>query len=193
MLVWSFLILFVLWIFVCLPHYSVCGILVPWPGIKPVPLALEAWSLNHWMAKEFPVLSFFFFYFLNFLQEIYIPRVIWKANNNNKKKKKTKTHWLHWMWGFHHSVVAASQCGREWEVWGERDQTQVPDEGRASVMAQHLLAGLTKRTWEKERNSSHYDWPLKSAGEYLLSLSNICVSPVWSSSRAFLHVCPSSI
>ena len=158
-----------------------------------MPLALEAWSLNHWMAKEFPVLSFFFFYFLNFLQEIYIPWVILKANNNNNNKKKTKDSLITLDVGIHRSVVAASQCGREWEGWGERDQTQVPDEGRASVMAQHLLAGLTKRTWEKERTSSHYDWPLKSAGEYLLSLSNICVSPVWSSSRAFLHVCPSSI
>ena len=25
-----------------------CGILVPWPGIEPVPLASAAWSLNPW-------------------------------------------------------------------------------------------------------------------------------------------------
>ena len=31
-----------------------CGILVPWPGIKPEPLAVEAWSPNHWTAREFP-------------------------------------------------------------------------------------------------------------------------------------------
>ena len=29
-----------------------CGILVPQPGIKPVIPALEAWSLNHWTARE---------------------------------------------------------------------------------------------------------------------------------------------
>ena len=33
-----------------------CGIrdLVPWPGIKPGPPALGAWSLNHWTTKEVP-------------------------------------------------------------------------------------------------------------------------------------------
>ena len=30
------------------PHSEACGILVCWPGIKPTPPALEAWSLNHW-------------------------------------------------------------------------------------------------------------------------------------------------
>ena len=27
---------------------STCGILVPYPGMEPMPLALEAQSLNHW-------------------------------------------------------------------------------------------------------------------------------------------------
>ena len=30
------------------------GILVPQPGIEPGPLAVEALSLNHWTAREFP-------------------------------------------------------------------------------------------------------------------------------------------
>ena len=29
-------------------------LLVPWPGIKPMPPALEAWSLNHWTLKKVP-------------------------------------------------------------------------------------------------------------------------------------------
>ena len=29
-----------------------CGILVPWPGIKPVPPAVEVQSLNHWTTRE---------------------------------------------------------------------------------------------------------------------------------------------
>ena len=33
------------------PHCTACGILVPWPGIKPWHPALEAWSLNHWTAR----------------------------------------------------------------------------------------------------------------------------------------------
>ena len=37
------------------PHHAACGILVPRAGIKPVPSALEAQSLNHWSAREVPV------------------------------------------------------------------------------------------------------------------------------------------
>ena len=33
---------------------AACEILVPQPGIKPVPPAVEAWSLKHWNAMEFP-------------------------------------------------------------------------------------------------------------------------------------------
>ena len=36
-----------------LPHEA-CGILVPSPGIEPVPPALGAWSLNHWARREVP-------------------------------------------------------------------------------------------------------------------------------------------
>ena len=32
-----------------------CGVLVPWPGIEPMSPAMEAWSLNHLMAREVPV------------------------------------------------------------------------------------------------------------------------------------------
>ena len=32
-----------------------CGILVFWPRIEPALPALEAWSLNHWTAKEVPI------------------------------------------------------------------------------------------------------------------------------------------
>ena len=38
------------------PHSKACGILVPRPGIEPMHLAVEAWSLNHWTAREVPVL-----------------------------------------------------------------------------------------------------------------------------------------
>ena len=30
-----------------------CGTLVPPLGIEPVPLAVEAWSPNHWTTSEF--------------------------------------------------------------------------------------------------------------------------------------------
>ena len=34
--------------------HAACGILVPWPGIKPVPHAVEEQSLNHWTTREVP-------------------------------------------------------------------------------------------------------------------------------------------
>ena len=37
--------------------FLACGILVPWPGIEPMPPALAAWSLNHWSTREFPCLK----------------------------------------------------------------------------------------------------------------------------------------
>ena len=33
---------------------TACGISVPWPGIEPVPPAVEARSLNHWTTREVP-------------------------------------------------------------------------------------------------------------------------------------------
>ena len=33
-------------------YLMVCGILVPQPGIKPVPLAVEEQSLNYWTIRE---------------------------------------------------------------------------------------------------------------------------------------------
>ena len=34
--------------------HTACGILVPRPGIEPLPPALEAWRPNPWTAREFP-------------------------------------------------------------------------------------------------------------------------------------------
>ena len=36
------------------PSLVACGILVPRPGIKPVPPAVEVWSLHHWTSREVP-------------------------------------------------------------------------------------------------------------------------------------------
>ena len=33
-------------------HHAACGVLVPWPGIEPVPSAVKAWSPNHWTANK---------------------------------------------------------------------------------------------------------------------------------------------
>jgi len=34
-----------------------CGILVPCPGIEPMPPALDAQNLNHWIAREVSAIS----------------------------------------------------------------------------------------------------------------------------------------
>ena len=48
--IYLFLMLFIYLSF--WPCCAECGILVPWPGIKPMSPALEAWSLNHWTARK---------------------------------------------------------------------------------------------------------------------------------------------
>ena len=40
------------------PCHIACGTLLPSPGVKPVPPALEAWSLNPWRAKKVPTSNF---------------------------------------------------------------------------------------------------------------------------------------
>ena len=44
------------------PHYVACGILVPWPGIKPRFMAVKAQNPNHWTAREVPEKSIFYRY-----------------------------------------------------------------------------------------------------------------------------------
>ena len=48
------LFLYIFWL--CHMAY---GILVPQLGIEPKPLAVRAWSLNHWTTREFPSRSWF--------------------------------------------------------------------------------------------------------------------------------------
>ena len=51
------------------PSCTVCGILVPRPGITPAPPALEAQSLNYWTAREVPTITVYILY-LHLLQDI---------------------------------------------------------------------------------------------------------------------------
>ena len=44
-----------LFIYLFFDHVA-CGILVPLLGMEPVPPPVEAWSLNHWTAREVPTL-----------------------------------------------------------------------------------------------------------------------------------------
>ena len=51
----SFFLFFLFLFWLC---GTACGILVPQPRIKPAPPAVEAWTLNHWSAREVPVVAF---------------------------------------------------------------------------------------------------------------------------------------
>ena len=44
-------------------HYIACGILAPWPGIKPAPLVLEGQSPNHWIEREVPQKKFWIIFY----------------------------------------------------------------------------------------------------------------------------------
>ena len=55
-LLYSFYILFIYFFKIFWPHHTACGILVPRPWIEPLCSALGVWSLNHWTAREVPIL-----------------------------------------------------------------------------------------------------------------------------------------
>ena len=40
--------------FFFLLHHSACGTLILWPGVKPAPPGLEAWSINYWINRQVP-------------------------------------------------------------------------------------------------------------------------------------------
>ena len=40
-----------------LVHLMACRILVPGHGTKAMPLGVEAWSPDHWTAREFPMIK----------------------------------------------------------------------------------------------------------------------------------------
>ena len=51
LLLWLFIVSFFFFLFGCI---TASGILVPQPGIEPMPPAVEAQSPDHWTAREVP-------------------------------------------------------------------------------------------------------------------------------------------
>ena len=56
--------------FIFWPCCVVCGILVPQPGIKPVPPALKMQSLNHWTSREVPKIPQWIFIIIKGLHDV---------------------------------------------------------------------------------------------------------------------------
>ena len=42
------------------PGHEACGILIPWLGVEPVPLAVKVWNPSHWTTREFPGRGFWY-------------------------------------------------------------------------------------------------------------------------------------
>ena len=55
---------------------TACGVLVPWPGIEPVPHAVEAWSPDHWATSELPRLCMLKCIIWLFLAHVYTHKII---------------------------------------------------------------------------------------------------------------------
>ena len=51
---WIYVYIYIYIFFFFLPHCVACGILVPWSGIEPWPLAVKVPSPNHWTTRESP-------------------------------------------------------------------------------------------------------------------------------------------
>ena len=59
-------------------HHAARGILVPQPGIEPMPPELGAWSLNHWTTREVPE--------MNWISK----EVVWKLIKGNLTKQESE-------------------------------------------------------------------------------------------------------
>ena len=66
-IIFLFLLLFMLFF---LPCCAECGILVPQPGIKPVPPALKMQSLNHWTSRGVPRIPSWIFIIIKGLHDV---------------------------------------------------------------------------------------------------------------------------
>ena len=84
------------------PHCVARRILVPWPGIKPVPPAVEVQSLNHWTTREVPENVFILLSFLNNVFTAY--RIVGCLSFLAAPKQC-------------HSIVCCKQCLYYWEVF----------------------------------------------------------------------------
>ena len=60
----------------------------PQPGIEPMPPAVEAWSLNHWITREVPHNEIFILFQYNFLKKIwaFVILFLFKRLENNVKQ-----------------------------------------------------------------------------------------------------------
>ena len=75
--------------FFFLPYHSACGILAPWPGVKPASPALAAWSLNHRTAWE--VLTCVFWFNLQTYYSVISPGLPWWLSSKELPLPKQET------------------------------------------------------------------------------------------------------
>ena len=95
--------------FFLMPCHVACGILVPWPGIEPVPFAVKVWSL-YWSAREVTSLSWLVKGICPAGEIASVPLLVssitksvpgelrsqlWPERRNNNKKNHTETQHLY--------------------------------------------------------------------------------------------------
>ena len=79
-----------------------CGILAPWPGIELEPMAVKAWSPNHWTTREFPKV----FLFKTLLLFVLLKSNLCTGLKKKKKPNSTKGYRVKSVSSTLHSVIA---------------------------------------------------------------------------------------
>ena len=90
--------LFVYFYFFFWPHRVACGILVPQPGIEPMPPAVEGQGPNHWTAREVPQAFIFAAYLLKtfeaYIHFLFKCRCTYKMSIFNAQIQHLPIFWL---------------------------------------------------------------------------------------------------
>ena len=69
--------------------------LVHWPGIEPEPPALEAWSLNHWITREVPVINVCVYIYIYSTEKLKwkVELVLFRGNHEDFKPRRQHFRW----------------------------------------------------------------------------------------------------
>ena len=118
-----------------------CGILVPRPGVEPVPPAAEAWSLNHWTVREGP-------------EPVSGTTALCGAFPQQGKTQSLRA----WGAGHHHLWCSHYRKGSTWQEGG-RQQEEVGCPALRPALTAHLRPGPAQPVL---RTDTHVAWPAAS-------------------------------
>ena len=92
-------------------HCVACEILLPWPGIEPMPLAVETWTPSHWITKESHV-SCFLYSFIHWWMLRLFPYLGYSEQccSEHVGAGISSRHWFHFLWIY-------TQKWGSWIIW----------------------------------------------------------------------------